>query len=144
MKTNIKALAAIAFAALTLSLTSCSKDPEDLIIGTWNVESMTITNGSNTRTVNYGTDQFITFTFNKDKSGTSVSTYNNRTYTSEFTYTVSDNQLIVTEKGENHPQTLTIDEISKKEATLSATTTDEDEEDGKTVTIKETMKLKKA
>ena len=40
---SIKTFAAIVFAALTLGLAGCSKDVEDLIVGKWNVESVTVT-----------------------------------------------------------------------------------------------------
>lgn len=48
----LKTMAAVVLAALTLSLTGCSKDPEDLIIGTWleTEITMTVTESGRTQT----------------------------------------------------------------------------------------------
>ena len=43
MKKTLNSIVAVAVAALTLSLTGCQKDFENLIIGTWNEDESTVT-----------------------------------------------------------------------------------------------------
>ncbi|MBR0170387.1 MAG: lipocalin family protein [Bacteroidales bacterium] len=68
MKT-FKTFVAIALAALTLSLTGCKKDNEDLILGTWTLDSAsaTYTMEGQTRTESMSPeDATETLTFKKD------------------------------------------------------------------------------
>ena len=164
MKT-LKTLASVFFAAMMLTLTGCSKDPEDLIIGSWDVTSMIFSisglpvaeeNGTYTETFGSEYNQTANLTFNKDGSGTAISTYteNGRTETetSSFSYTVDDKKLTITMNGESRGAVYNIDEISKKEITISASETysdeyfDEDREEyvSYTATEKIIIKMKKA
>lgn len=66
---SFKTFMAIALAALTLSLTGCKKDNEDLILGTWTLDSAsaTYTMEGQTRTESMSPeDATETLTFKKD------------------------------------------------------------------------------
>lgn len=143
---SIKTLAAIAFAALTLSLTGCSKDPEDLIIGSWEVTSMTMSLTSSeapgqpwTETFTPEEGESTVMTFAKDNTLTIVNTEDGRTETDNGTYSVDDNTLTMTYDGDT--QTFTISKIDKKNMTL--TYSESGEEDGVTLTESLTIELAK-
>ena len=144
---SIKTLAAIAFAALTLSLTGCSKDPEDLIIGTWEVTSMTMSLTSSeapdqpwTETVTPENGESTVLTFAKDNTVTIVDTESDGHYETETgTYSVNDHTLTMTFEGDS--ETYTISNIDKKNMTISAS--ESGVEDGITYTESLTIELAK-
>ncbi len=147
---SIKTLAAIAFAALTLSLTGCSKDPEDLIIGSWEVTSMTVSLSSSNapdqpwnETWTPENGESTVLTFKKDNTVTIVNTENGRTETENGTYDVDDNTLTMTITEEEGPttQTFTISKIDKKNMTL--TENESYTEDGITFSESLTIELAK-
>ncbi len=117
-------------AAMTLAVTSCQKDPEDLIIGTWNgttaYSTFTITgfgeeiDGTTADTITMAEGDYV-YTFNKDNTMTihSVDEESGTATDSQATYTINDKTLTITMEGE--PQEMTIVEISKKDLVLSYT-----------------------
>lgn len=138
MKKSIKAFAAIVIAAMTLSLTGCTKDNEDLIIGTWNVTSMSETisghpdatqNVTHTEAVPEG--YTMTFTFNKDNTGKMLESGYGESEESPFTYIVRDDKLDLTirEDGSSLAFTFTFDieKLDKKEMIISMTENENDE-----------------
>ena len=149
---SIKTLAAIAFAALTLSLTGCSKDPEDLIIGSWEMTSMTMSLTSSetpdqpwVETWSPEAGESTVLTFNKDNTMTITETADGHSETENGTYNVDDNTLSMTYTVEDGPltktQTFTISKIDKKNMTLTAN--ESGEEDGVTLTESLTIELAK-
>ena len=133
MKT-LKTLAAVVIAALTLSLTGCGKDAEDLIIGSWNMNSViyTITtsgltgdyaqyNGSHTETETPGPGESTVLTFQKDGTMTSTYTDEDGTYTQAGTYTVKDDKLTMTFTEGNQTETETEEFMPGMTATTSIT-----------------------
>ena len=150
MKT-IKTLVAVAFAALTLSLTGCSKDPEDLIIGSWEMTDMTFSMTSSatpdqpwTETFTPENGESYVLTFKKDGSLTIVNTDADGTTTETGTYDVDDDKLTMTYKddeGDNATETYTISSIDKKQMILSNSASMT--ENGVTYTESITINLKK-
>ena len=150
MKT-IKTLVAVAFAALTLSLTGCSKDPEDLIIGSWEVTDMTFSMTSSatpdqpwTETITPENGESTVLTFKKDGTLTIVDTDADGTTTETGTYDVDDDKLTMTykdEDGDTVNDTFTITTIDKKKMTLNESATGTEE--GVTYTESLTINLKK-
>lgn len=148
---SIKALVAVAFAALTLSLTGCSKDAEDLIIGSWEVTDMTISMTSSaapdqpwTETMTPEEGESTVLTFKKDGTLTIVNTDATGSDTETGTYKVDDDNLTMTykdEDGETNNETFTITSIDKKKMTLNVSVTET--EDGVTYTESLTINLKK-
>lgn len=129
MKKTLKTLAVTVIAALTMSLTGCQKDA-DLIVGTWDVTSETISwsisgltgeyaeyNGDETETVTPEAGYSQTMTFNKDNTCTITETDEGHTESMSGTYTVKDGKLTLTVDRDS--QTYNIDNIDKKEMTLS-------------------------
>lgn len=126
----MKFLAVAVLAVLTLGITSCQKDPEDLIIGTWNAttaySTFTITgfgeefDGSSADTITMAEGDYA-YTFNKDNTMTIhvVDEESGTATDSQATYTINDKTLTITMEGE--PQEMTIVEISKKDLVLSYT-----------------------
>lgn len=138
MKKSIKAIAAIVVAAISLSLAGCTKDNEDLIIGTWNVTSLTETisghpdasmNGTHTESVPAGFT--MTFVFNKDNTGKMLESGYGESEESPFTYIVRDDKLDLTvrEEGSSLAFTVTFDieKLDKKEMIISMTENENDE-----------------
>lgn len=124
MKKSLKTLAAVVIAALTFGLTACTKDADDLIIGSWEMTSMTLSidssdapedSWSNTWTPEQG--ESTVWTFNKDNTVTVTDTENGETTTENGTYSVKDNTLTMTVDSET--EILNIDNIDKKSMTLS-------------------------
>ena len=137
---SIKTFAAIVFAALTLSFAGCSKDAEDLIVGKWNVESVTVTdvytnhpnpsmNGTHTETEYLPEGYSMTFTFNKDKTVEVQQSSGNITETASGTYSVDGMKLTITlpqsyrdDNGQTHnstySETAEIVNIDKENLTL--------------------------
>ena len=130
MKNAMKFLTVAFVAVMTLAVTGCQKDPEDLIIGTWNATTAyattTITgfgeefDGTSTDTVTFAEGDY-SFTFNKDNTMTihAVDEESGTATDSQATYTINDKTLTITMDGE--PQEMTIVEISKKDLVLSYT-----------------------
>lgn len=126
----IKMLAAIVCAALTFGFVGCTPDNEDLIIGTWNVNSITTTisgspnaeeNGTFTQQVPEG--YTMTFTFNKDNTGQASESYQGQGETFPFTYTIVDNTISLTIMEGSHGYTsmLNIDKLDRKELIITLT-----------------------
>ena len=156
MKT-LKTLAAVVIAALTLSLTSCGKDAEDLIIGSWEMISATYTmttsgltgdyaqyNGTQTETETPAAGESTVMTFQKDGTYTNVNTDEDGTYTTSGTYTVKDDKLTMTMTEGNQTETMTfnIDNIDKKNMVISYSETGTEEVvPGMTATMSVTIKI---
>ena len=151
MKKAMKSLAVIFVAAATLVLSGCTKDAEDLIIGTWKAVSNTTTisghpdasmNTSHTET--FPANVTLQLTFNKDKTGTVYESFGNHSESSDFTYSVADDILyITTEDGdlEGLASKLTIESVDKKELTISNTYKTWDEYDGEEFEYNEKMTI---
>ncbi len=145
MKKTFKFFMAVAFATVTLGFASCSKT-EDLIIGSWELQSETYTqtisgfsgeyaeyNGTHTETMTPSDGQSNVVTFNNDGTVTIVTTYQNESETDNGTYTVSDDQLTMTIN--NISQVYDITEINKSELVISTTVSRTESFDDQTGTI---------
>ena len=90
---------AIALAALTLSLTGCKKDNEDLILGTWTLDSAsaTYTMEGQTRTESMSPeDATETLTFKKDGTLTqNVKHDDGEEEVSDGKWSIKDNKLTI-------------------------------------------------
>lgn len=148
---SIKTLAAIAFAALTLSLTGCSKDPEDLIIGTWIETEATYTendNGEITTQSMLEEGESLEMTFNKDLTYTSIYHSNAGDSEEHGTYSVSGDKLSITStiefdgESETTTEVFNIDNIDKKNMTISMGETMTFGEETYSYTIKIVLKKK--
>ncbi len=126
---SIKTIAAIAFAALTLSLTGCSKDPEDLIIGTWIETEATYTendNGEITTSSMLEEGETVEMTFNKDLTYTTIYHSNVGDSEEHGTYSISGDKLSFTStidfggETETYTEVYNIDNIDNKNMTISA------------------------
>lgn len=129
MKKSLKTLAAVVCAALTLSLVGCNKDPEDLIIGTWNATTAYATttiagvgeeyDGTSNDTVTFAEGQY-SYTFNKDNTMVlhSVDEESGEVSDDTYTYTLTDKKLVLSQDGRS--QEMTITEISKKDLVLTS------------------------
>ncbi len=101
---SFKAIAAMFCAALVLTLTGCSKDPEDLIIGTWNATKVISTytyNGhteTETDTFKEGESQM---TFKEDGTVVIKSTDNGEVSEETGSYTVDDHKITLTAEGQS-------------------------------------------
>ena len=153
-------MAAVVLAALTLGLTGCSKDNEDLIIGTWDVYAISETisnatipamNGSAEESVMDGMS--MSLTFNKDNTGLMVTEFNlfgvNEKEENTFTYTVDGDKLsMVINYGDfTKTEVSTIDKLDKKELWITGSGHDSDyDDDGNAYEYDyvSTIKLKKA
>ena len=160
MKKSLQTLAAVVIAALTLSLTGCSKDNEDLIIGTWNAYAVNETVSNATIPAMNGTTEesmmegmAITMTFNKDNTGLMVTKFSlfgiNETEEDAFTYTIDGDKLTMVINYAEGPETVvsTIDKLDKKELWITDTGHDNDwDDDGNPYEYDyvSTMKFKKA
>ena len=149
MKKGIKVIAAFICAVAALFMTACTKDAEDLIVGKWNVESVTVTdvytnhpnpsiNGTHTETEYVPEGYSMTFTFNKDKTVELVQGRGNETLTMSGTYAVDGMNLSITltesytdDNGQTHTYTETemfeIVNIDKENMTLRITEGDYDD-----------------
>lgn len=111
--------------------TDCQKDPEDLIIGTWNATTAYATttttiagvgeeyDGTSTDTVTFAEGDY-SFTFNKDNTLVlhSVDEESGAAEDTQATYTISDKKVTITIEGQS--QEMTIVEISKKDLVLTS------------------------
>lgn len=141
---SIKTFAAFFCAALMMSLVGCSKDPEDLIIGTWDETSVIYT-----ETVDGVTGEPIsmlesgektTITFNEDKTYTSTYVSNVGTSTDAGTYLIEDGKLTITANDYPISMVYTIDNIDKKDMTLTNTETWTDDGVSYSTTIRIVLK----
>lgn len=132
MKKTLKSIAVMLCAVLTIGLASCTKDNEDLIIGKWDVVSVTETisghpdaemNG--THTENFTGAYSMSITFNKDKTGIMTDSDGHTVDNNNFTYTVDGDVLYLTSEG--FTTRLTIDKLNKKEMTITASEEMEEE-----------------
>lgn len=125
MKKTFKTFLAVAIAALTLSLTGCTKDKEDLILGTWKVVSNTVTYnmGGQTETESL-LDGEATITFKNDGTVTTWSKdEDGEEYTESGKWSISDDKLkLEYEDSETQMMpvmTFNIDKLDKKNLELS-------------------------
>lgn len=124
MKKTLMSIAVIFCAAMAMTLTSCKKDAEDLIIGDWelvNMEMTTSVSGLTGEYAMYNQDTSMvetpeagesqTMTFKKDGTVTIVSVYadENENETENGTYSIEGDNITLTV--DNKPETykLTID-----------------------------------
>ena len=100
MKRLISALAVI---AAVLSFTSCEKESENSIVGTWKATTAEMSMDGIKMEVDISErGGNIEFTFKKDGTG-SITTYNEEgSATSNLTYSISGNMLTLTAEGESH------------------------------------------
>ncbi len=149
MKKIIKAFAVFLCTVIVLNIVACTKDAEDLIVGKWNVESVTFTdvytnhpdpsiNGTHTETENVPEGYSMTFTFKKDKTVEIVQGRGDESLTMSGTYTVDGMKLTITatesytdDNGQIHNYTNTemfeIASIDKEKMTLRITERDSDD-----------------
>lgn len=149
MKKGIKVIAAFICAVAALFMTACTKDAEDLIVGKWNVESVTVTdvytnhpnpsmNGTHTETEYVPEGYSMTFTFNKDKTVELLQSIGAATITGSGTYSVDGMKLTITltqsyrdDNGQIHnstySETAEIVNIDKKNLTLRMSEEDFDD-----------------
>ena len=122
MKKSLKFFAAMCCAAMMFVFTGCSKNLEDEIIGSWKLQSTTITENidgqSHTETETYGENEIVIYTFNEDKTFSQEITFESQTYTKSGTYSVSGDKLTFTSNGEDEPYTCTV-KIDGKDMTLT-------------------------
>ena len=160
MKKAMRFLTVAFVAALALAVTGCQKDPEDLIIGSWQVESQvyTTTAGSRTHTETETPQpgESVVITFNKDLSFVATTTWvedgETTSVSDRGTYSISGDLLTVvsTHSWENEDgelqsdvetMTFTIKSLDKKEMVLSMSETET--EDGTTYTYTTEATFKK-
>ena len=118
-------MAAVVLAALTLSLTGCSKDPEDLIIGTW-LESeitMTVTESGRTQTESLLEEGMVVeMTMKEDNTYVTYRKYvDGDESTDTGTWSITDDKLTMTSSDdvfEFGPQVYTIEKLTKKDLIL--------------------------
>ncbi len=144
MKKSFKTLVAVVCAALTFGLTSCSKDAEDLIIGSWELVSMdmsaTYMGETHNETITPDEGESTTFTFKKDGTMQMTDVSADGTETENGTYTVKDDQITITSsRGET--ETYTITSIDKKAMVWNETKSDDS--DGEPYTYSLTINFKK-
>ena len=118
-------MAAVVLAALTLSLTGCSKDPEDLIIGTWleTEITMTVTESGRTQTewlLEEG--MVVEMTMKEDNTYVTYSKYvDGDESTDTGNWSITDDKLTMTSSDdvfEFGPQVYTIEKLTKKDLIL--------------------------
>jgi len=139
MKKIAKSLTAVLCAVLTLGFTACQRDYEDLIIGSWEVVSCTITetiNGQSSTETQVPPGGYSEIcTFNKDNTFVDKRTGGRYSDTNQGTYSLSDDQLTIAinsgwqdDEGEWHStvdtETVTIKKLDKKELVIVMTDTE--------------------
>lgn len=125
MKTGIKPIAVTLCTFIALCMSACTKDAEDLIVGKWNVESITVTdvytnhpdpsiNGTHTETEYVPEGYSMYMVFNKDKTIEMVQSGGDRTITETGTYSVDGKTLSImtfesytSDDGQTHSDTHT-------------------------------------
>lgn len=128
MKKSLKTLAVLICAAFALCFTQCTKSPEDLIIGSWNMEDAVITQsyGDQSMTEHIGPEEneTVVITFNKDNTLTQVETTveDGITYTNTTrgTYTLVDNKVSFVWDDADEPQTYDIETLDKQDLVFTA------------------------
>ena len=126
MKT-MKFFAAMCCAAIVFAFTGCSKDNAKDIIGSWSLQSTTVTetfNGqSHTETETLEEGESSIYTFNEDNSYSNVITYDGQSYTRTGTYSISGDKLTINTvdfDGEAETYTCTV-KIDGNDMTLTFT-----------------------
>ena len=100
MKRLISVLAVI---VAVLSFTSCEKQPEKAIVGTWKATTAEMSVGGMKMEVDVSEmGGNIEFTFKNDGTGSITFSDEDGSETSNMTYSVSDNLLTLTADGETH------------------------------------------
>ena len=139
MKKSFKTLVAVVCAALTFGLTSCSKDAEDLIIGSWELVSMdmsaTYMGETYNETITPDEGESTTFTFKKDGTMQIIDVTAEGTETTDGTYTVKDDQITLT-SSEGEVESYTITKIDKKEMVWNMSQSTEQYSASMTVNLK--------
>ena len=134
MKKTLMSIAVIFCAAMAMTLTSCKKDAEDLIIGDWdyvNAEIKYTVSGLTGEYAMYNQDttaieepeagESQTITFRKDGTFTMSSTYPEEgTQTENGTYTIENENITLTVN--NEPQVFQL-AVDKKTLSLTLTET---------------------
>lgn len=146
MKKNLRPFAVLICAALALCFTQCKKSTEDLIVGKWSLIDWEITQTYGSETVtNHETPDYgesTIFSFNKGDTFTMETTYEDdgTTYTdtTNGTYTVADNKIIMTTT--DGSETFDIVSLTNKELVLSMSESNTMEGITYTITVKITMK----
>ena len=130
MKRNFGKILILFVAIATLSLTSCSKDPAELIVGKWDVTKVSADVTLMGNSFNLDLTKLIeSLTFNED--GTCVTVgheaqvedfgaviFDEDPYIANGTWVMNgDDQIIITNDG--YPETYTIQKLKKDECTLS-------------------------
>lgn len=89
--------------------TSCSKDEEDLLVGTWRYDDYELQNA------------YITLTFNANKTGQIKGVMDNSiTVSFDFTYTYSNNIIAITPSSDIiDPLTMTVVSVTKEELIIN-------------------------
>lgn len=95
----MKFFAAMCCAAMMLVFTSCSKDLEDEIVGSWKMVSETVTetyNGQSHSETEYPEEgDSVIYTFNEDNTYTVVITYDGNDFTTTGTYSINGDKLTI-------------------------------------------------
>ena len=126
MKKATKLMVAAFCAILTLCLTGCNKDPEDLIIGTW-VETeitMTVTEGGQTQTESLLEEGMVAeMTMKEDNTYVAYNKYDNGDESTDTgTWSITDDKLTMTSSDDMFdfgPQVYTIEKLTKKDLVLT-------------------------
>lgn len=137
MKKNLMSIAVIFCAAMAMTLTSCKKDAEDLIIGDWelvNAEVTSSVSGLTGEYAEYNQDTTMveapeagesqTMTFKKDGTVNVVSIYldESENENENGTYSIDGDKITLT--FDNRPETFKLD-IDKKTMSLSYSETEQ-------------------
>ena len=117
----MKFYAAMCCAAMMFVFTGCSKDLEDEIIGSWSLQSETVTetyNGQTHTETEYPEEGESTIiTFNEDNTFTEVVIYDGNDFTTTGTYSINGDKLTINPE-DDEPSTGTL-EIDGKDMTLT-------------------------
>lgn len=126
---HTKLIAALTCALMTIGLVGCSKEPADLIIGTWNATNATMTmtitgmgedyDGSETEEFAYKEGEY-TMIFYKDNT-MSIKMYDSEDGTEESmngTYSISDNKLYLESADDADYAEMDIVSLDKKNLVL--------------------------
>ena len=109
----MKFFAAMCCAAIVFAFTGCSKDLEDEIIGSWSLQSETVSetyNGqTHTETETLEEGESVIMTFNEDNTLTEVVVYDGNEFTSTGTYSINGDKLTVHMEGDDESTTSTLD-----------------------------------
>ena len=127
MKKALKVLTMVLFVVGLATMTSCNKDKEDLIVGKWQMESITLTEGEETMSLTVA--EFASI-FGEDIDIAAVEFKSDGTMyelaENEYmgTYTVEGDKLTVVEDDE--AQVMTIKELTSSKLVLEGIEYDED------------------